>query len=468
MQASAATTRDIAAWIADRNRPGPSQRALDLATTSIVDTIACALAGTCERGPWLLKGTRFVDDGLPASIWGMGGKTTVRDAALLNGMLAHMLDYDDGDMISRGHPSCTIVPAIFAVAEERAMSGAALIDAYLTGYLVVQVVGRVAGKTLAARGYHVTTLTGVLGAAAGLSRLLGLSPEQSANALGIAATTASGLRANFGTDMKGYHVGRAAMAAVEAIEATLAGVTASHEILEAKDGFLGVFGTTELADGLRAEVDRLLAGSYAIETAPPVIKLYPCCHSTHACIQAALQLRPRLTGRLDMVREVIADAAHMSALYLLHSRPTTGLEAKFSMEGAVALALVDGQAGVGQFTDASVQRPEVQTMLRKVRFTTSDRMEEIHGRSLMPGSITVVTNEESFSEEVLDTRGCRTEPCTLADVRAKFRDCASGVLAASDAAEALDMLCQLSTLPDVGKVARRLRGHAVERLDAAE
>src|SRR5207253_956244 len=129
---------------------------------------------------------------LPSSIWGMGTAASPRDAALINGMLAHMLDYDDGDMVSRMHPSCMLVPALLAVAEPRRLSGAAVLDAYLTGYYVIQMIGRIAGKPLARRGFHVTGMIGAMGSTAAVSRLLDLNAEQTANALGIAATTLCG------------------------------------------------------------------------------------------------------------------------------------------------------------------------------------------------------------------------------------------------------------------------------------
>jgi len=456
-------TRDLAKWVVNRDRRGAaSDRALDLAELSIVDTIACALAGTCEPGPWALKRTRNTGDGMPSSIWGMGGAAEPRDAALLNGMLAHMLDFDDGDMVSRGHPSCILVPAVLALAEARRLSGAAVLDAFLTGYYVIQLIGRISGKSMAKRGFHVSGMTGVIGAAAALCQLLDLTADQTATALGIAATTAAGLRANFGTDMKPYHAGRAAACAVEAVEMVIAGITASPDILESKDGFLWVNAEPDLAKRVEGEVERLVAGQYSIVAEPPNLKLYACCHSTHACIAALLRLRPQLIDRLDSIREIVAETQHTAAIYLTHPRPRNGLEGKFSMEGSLAIALIDGRAGVAQFTDEAFHRADVQSLLRKVRFITSDRLEAIHAQEKMPGSVTVSTDKKSFHEEVEDPRGCRTDPLNFDDVAAKFRDCASGVLLPRDVDSGLETLSALRRISDIGSTIRQLRGSAKE------
>jgi len=474
-QPDRSATQDIAGWIAGHaKRNSPSARARELATMSVIDTIACALAGTCEPGPWALMSTRTTGKGLPSSLWGMGTAAGPRDAALLNGMLAHMLDYDDGDMVSRGHPSCIIMPALLAVAEARNLPGTKVLDAFVSGFYVIQLIGRISGRAMARRGLLVTAMNGVMGATAALCQLLDVTADQTATALGIAATTAAGLRANFGTDMKPYNVGRASASAIEAVEMAVAGVTASREIIEAKDGFIWVNGEPDLTKLILSEVDRLLAGQYSIEVEPANFKLYPCCHSTHACIAAALRLRPQVIEHLDSIQEIVAEAQHTAAIYLTHPRPRNGLEGKFSMEGSVAIALIDGRAGIEQFTDQAFQRADVQALLRKVRFVTSDRLEAIHAQNKMPGSVTIVTKDgRRLHEEVEDPRGCRSDPVDLGDIVSKFRDCSKGALSLAETDRALKSLCAFQELPDIGGLMRELRGMSDERrkynaLSAAE
>ena len=455
-------TRDLAAWIAGKDRrAAPSDEALALVELSVVDTIASAIAGTREPGPRALMSTRATGAAQPSSVWGMGAAADPRDAALLNGMLAHMLDFDDGDGVSHIHPSCILVPALLAVAEQRRLSGRAVLEAYLVGYYVIQVVGRVASAAMAKPGFQVTSLIGVIGGAAALARLTGLTADQTATALGIAASTAGGMRANFGTDMKAYAIGRAAFCAVDAVAMAAAGVTASQSILEAKDGFVWAFAGPEFAPRLQGEVDRLLAGDYSIERDSPYIKLYACCHSSHANITAMLRLRPRLADRLDSIREIVAEGPHNAKIFLSIPHPITGLAGKFSMQAIMATALLDGRAGVHQFTDEAIARPEVQALLAKVKFTTSDEMEKMHVEDrLMPGSVTVVTDDETLFEYVRDAPGCSSEPLAAGDISAKFRDCVAGILSRDNLDAALAALENLRNVTDVSEPMRRLRGGA--------
>lgn len=458
------STRELAEWIVGSGpQSSPSDQALAVVELSLADTIACALAGSREPGPLGLKSTRPTGASLPSSLWGMATGAAPRDAAMINGMLAHMLDFDDGDVISHIHPSCILVPALLAVAEQRRLSGRAVLEAYLAGYYVMQVVGQVASAEMAKAGLLAIGLVGSVGAAASLSRLAGLTVDQTVTALGIAASNpAGGVASTFGTDMKAFNIGRAAACGVDAVELALAGVTAPKSILEERDGFVWAFAAPGLASQIPAAVDRLLVGGYSIETHAPFIKLYPCCHSAHANITAALRIRPQVIDQLDNVREIIAEGPDNATMFLTIAEPTSGLEGKFSMQAAVATALLDGKAGRHQFTDEAISRPEVQALLRKVKFVTSDRMEQLHvEEGLMPGSVTIKLDGKSLFEDVRDTPGCSTERLKFSDVSGKFRDCAADVLNAHDVDSVLRAMSGFRDIPDVAVVARMLRGEQI-------
>src|SRR4051794_20913279 len=220
-------TRDLASWVAgELGEIESSEVALGHAETSFVDTAACMLVGTTEHGPRRVAGLVQTGADLAASVVGMGTTASAADAALVNAMSAHLLDYDDGDSLTMSHQSCVLVPALLAVAEERHMSAVEMLDAYLIGYHVNQALG-VMRQGTSGRGFHNTSASGVLGATAAVARLRGLTATQTAVALGIAAHTSAGIRANFGTDMKAFGAGRAASNAIMATSFAAAGVTAS-------------------------------------------------------------------------------------------------------------------------------------------------------------------------------------------------------------------------------------------------
>jgi len=142
---------------------------------------------------------------------------------------------------------------------------------------------------------------------------------------------------------------------------------------------MSVYAGPEFADLVRGEVDRLMAGEYSIEAEPPIIKRFACCHAAHTCIEGILELRPRLIGQLDSIREIVAETSEDGGIFLIHERPTTGMEAKFSMQGALAAALVLGRAGADVFVDETFQREDVRALMPKVRMEVTDRPDGVTG-----------------------------------------------------------------------------------------
>jgi len=362
--ASASPTLDLVEWIVTGSKNAISDKARTIGAKSVVDTIACMLGALAEPGLNILTRTIRTHPDLPSSLIGFATAAAPSDAALINGMAAHMLDLDDGDFVSRAHPSCVILPTLLALGEARRSSGKALLDAFVTGWTVMQTIGAMVVPEMPKRGYHVTSAVGVIAAAAGAAKLLSFDCKKTATAMGIAASASAGIRANFGTDMKPYHAGCAAAAAVRAVELAEAGFTASTSILEATDGLIAVLVDKVATGRVRKHVDRLLNGEVRFEDEPPNIKFFAACHCVHAQIEGALKLRSKIED-LNSIRSIIVEGGTHTALYMIHSRPVTGLEAKFSMEGATAIALVDGAGGPNQFTDISINRPEVQKLLRK-------------------------------------------------------------------------------------------------------
>jgi len=453
-------TRDVAKWIVARDRKAVlSPQALQFSEISVIDTIACMFAGLIEPGPEHLKNATFTDPKMPASVIGLNASATAVDAARINGTSAHMLDFDDGSAVCGGHPSTVVVPTILALAEKHGLNGLDLLDAHIIGWDTMLLVGAMVKPYMAARGYHVTSAVGVVAAAAAGARLLKLNVDQTATALGIAASSGSGIRANFGTDMKPYHAGCASAAAVLAVELAATGFTAAHNILEAKDGFVSVLGDEKAREGVRAHVDKLLRGDVSIEKDHPFIKFFACCHSTHSSIEAAIKIRPKVIGNLEAIQEILVETYPLSKLFLIHPRPTTGLQAKFSMEACIALALVDGKAGPAEFTDKSVGRRAVQQLIPKVKYTVSDRYDDAHNQQkTQPGNVTVISTLGTFREEVSDPYGAQLRPCTQEDVCEKFRTGAMGRLSNSEIAIADQMLGNIRAIEDIRKLGGLLRG----------
>ena len=254
------------------------------AVRAVLDTLAAAVAGlTAPDAQSIAEFVRADRAAGPATALGLPRPVSAASAALVNGTIGHLADYDDVSHALMGHPSGVLVPALLAVAERRGSGGRAVLDAYWAGLRVALAVA--AGFDLPAhyrRGWHSTGTVGPLAATAAVARLCGLDVRAAQRALGLAASFAAGSRQNFGTTTKALHVGRAAELAITAVELVATGATADPGQLEGPFGYFALFGG--------APVDTV-AVTRALDEVPDTavtVKMYPCCFQSHRAVDAAL------------------------------------------------------------------------------------------------------------------------------------------------------------------------------------
>lgn len=391
--------------------------AYDLARVALVDTVGVTLAGGSTETYAVLARTLDAEVGAGgATVLPTAQRTTPRVAALLNATAGHALDYDDATYASYGHPSVVLFPALLAIAETSSVAGRDVAEAYAIGLgCIYALAGGLDVHAHYRRGWHATSTVGVVGAAAAGSRLLGSTLDQTRKALAIAGSLAAGSRRNFGTMTKPLHAGTAASNAVFAATLAAQGFTADEEMLEQPGGYLDLFGQ-EGADAARAMVS-LQSCPWRFLDDPPQLKLYPCCFNTHRGIEAALELVR--AGAVE-AREIVRVRVHVErdGLTPLRTRlPSTGLEAKFSMEYVVSAALVDGTVSLGSFTDEAVRRSHVMRLAEQVTVSEGNAANRPFATvevDLRDGS-THVANAELSAHDRLDL--------TREQVSAKFRDC---------------------------------------------
>lgn len=417
-------TRAMAEFIADADAAAVPPAALDLAERAVVDTVAVTLAGGDDPTVNTLR--RALGHRLPAGpstvlAASTPARTQPRDAALLNGTAAHALDYDDVVDQLIGHPSAVLVPTVLAVAEETGASGRALLDAYCVGYQVSCAVA--AGLPIDshyARGWHSTATVGVLGATAAAGRLLGLTAGQARCALGLAGSLAGGSRRNFGTMTKPLHAGLAASDGVLAALLAAEGFTADPDQLEAALGYLALYG--ERADVHRSHT--LLRGPWLLERHGLNVKRYPCCYYAHRAAGAMLDLvRDGLSAR--DVAEVTVTVQPDGLGPLIHARPESGLQGKFSLEYVMAACLLDGRLTMESFTDEAVRRVAAQRLVGKVR-TAESAVPPMGGQPWRSGyaAVQVRTAGGATLGRRLDVPpGHAGNPLTEDELAAKFREC---------------------------------------------
>jgi len=422
---------------------------------ALFDTIGVTLAGVTEPSAEAVRDLLVADEGAngagPARVLGTSLRASLAGAAFANGTAGHALDFDDVTQHMSGHPSIPLAPAVLALAEERGASGAELLTAFLVGFEAECKIGRALGRSHYARGFHATSTLGALGSAAACARLLGLTQEETAHALGIASSLAGGLRANFGSMTKPLQAGNAARAGVVATGLAKRGFTGGADILDGGFGFVRVFSPAD--DG---DLEQIGGFGEPWEVLDPgvSVKKYPCCFVSHRAADATLALTEEHDLRDEQVEriEVHLPGGQVSSAGgvgpMIHARPLTGLEGKFSMQYVVAAALHDRRLTFDTFEDESVARPELQALLRRVEPVNDTRRHpaaasenylavEIH---LRDGSV--------FTRALAEPRGGPSDPLSWEELTDKFRDCAARALPEAQIDRAITLLRDLDSVAD--------------------
>src|SRR3989442_5888595 len=348
---------------------------MHLGKRSVIDGLGLALAGAASQSG-VSTGRYLASLGVASA----GGSTVIgselrlpaRFAAFANGVAIHADDYDDTQLaVAKDrvyglltHPTAPALPPVLALEERDRSSGRDLMTAYHVG---VEVECKVAEAILPRhyqQGFHSTATCGAIGAAAAAAKLLGLDREATRRALSLGATQAGGLRENFGTMTKPFHAGRAAESGVVAAELAALGFTASPNGLEADRGFFRAAG-----GGYSAEmIDGKLGTPWTFAFPGMSIKPHPSGSLTHPGMAVMLDLIRRHDLRPARVRRVSVGTNHNMPNALIHHRPRTELQAKFSMEFCMAILLLEREAGLEQFTDQVVNRPDAPSLGQKTQF----------------------------------------------------------------------------------------------------
>ncbi len=356
-------TDAIARFVAGLSPGTITDAQLKTVARALVDTYAVAIAARHEPASRAVQ-TYVAGHSGPvlASMWHNGTQLPIELAALVNGVSAHVLDFDDVVEPLHGSVSAVAIPALCALGEAVGAKGRQFAAAYIAAFEVTVKLGRMLGDGPFQRGWHTTSSLGMIGATAGCAQLMNLSKDQIAHCVSLAASLASGSQEQTGTMGKAVQVGQAAAAALRVIQLVRLGITASKGALDGNRGFAALLS----GNPLLGKMEAIGHGPLEIDSVGIDVKRYPCSYATHAAIDAALEMRSSygLNGS-DVVSVEVT--AHRNGLRpLVHPRPTNGAEARYSMHYAMAAAMLDGKINLHSFTDAMVQRAEVQDFFNRV------------------------------------------------------------------------------------------------------
>lgn len=397
---------------------------------SILDGLGLALSGSVARSGEMVR-RHLTAQNLgagPATVIGSDMRVAPRFAAFANGVGIHADDYDDTQLAVAPdrvyglltHPTAPALPAALALGEARNASGRDVMLAYHLGVEVECKIAEAINPRHYQTGFHATATCGTFAAAAAAGRLMGLDLDAMLRALSIAGSQSAGLRENFGTMTKPFHAGRASESGVVASAFASLGWTASPNILEAMRGFFRAAGGGYDAGAIRGK----LGAPWTFQEPGVSIKPHPSGSLTHPGMTEMLRLIREHDIRADEVARVRVGTNSNMPNALIHHRPTNELQAKFSMEFCMAILLLEGRGGLGEFTDEVVNRPDVQEMIRKVDFVIDERAEKA-GYHKMTTYIDITTTDGRTISGVADFgKGSPANPMSYDEVAEKFRECA--------------------------------------------
>jgi 2-methylcitrate dehydratase PrpD len=436
-------TRALARFVV-RSRPEdiPSA-ARHEAARSLLNYLGCALGGARHEAVGIALAALAPFSGSPqASVLGRRERLDCMHAALVNGMSAHVLDFDDTHLRTLLHPSVPVAPALLALAERRPLSGAEFLHAFVLG---VDVECRIANATYSAHNvnWYITGTAGVFGAAAASGRVLGLDEQQMAWALGIAATQAAGLREMAGTMCKSFVHGRAAQNGLLAAFLAANGFTSSERAIEAPRGFAHVLAPEhrleEITHGL-GERYEIMLNTY---------KPYACGVVVHPVIDGCIELRGKYALKPEEVASVVL-RVHPLALELTGIRdPQGGLESKWSIYHSAAVAICDGAAGERQYTDARVHEAVMRRLRERVEAEADPGLREDEAHVV----ITLVDGRR-LERHVEHATGSAANPMSDSALEHKFRQLAHEVLPTARNDALIGKCWSVARLPDVAELAR--------------
>jgi len=422
------------------------------AATAVKDTIGVMLAGVGEPAARIAQAMASEDGVGTCRVLGTSLQTSPELAALANGVSAHSLDYDDMCFVSLAHPSCALVPAILATGELVHARSSALLDAYVIGFELECRLGNVMNpRHYHQRGWHCTSSIGTVGAAAAAARMLGLGAQATQHALGIAASSACGLKENIGSMVKPLHAGMAARNGVMATRLAQRGFTASPHAIDGPQGYLVAMDSER--DSLDAAVGDL-GIRWEILHSGVTVKLYPSCAATHPPLDALIAMKRREQITADQVRAIDVEVDSMTPRLLIHPDPVTGLEAKFSMPFCAAAAIVYDRIGIDTFDVDHIRNPTVQALMKHVSLRANEEFDK--GAPLARARVSVYLREERVVSQAVD--GARGYPGRLTneELATKFAGCATRTLSESAANAAWAALISLNAITDVRELTRLL------------
>ena len=458
-------TRILAEWTAG-SPPLARGAALELARNAMIDIVGCMVAGGPDEATRRTY-TAFADLGTgPVSVVGQNDGMPAPYAALVNGTAAHALDFDDNFHPTAGHATAVLAPMLLALGEERHATGEAVLDAYIAGLEILCAIGNGVNLAHYERGWHSTSTIGAMAGGAACARLMGLDADAVQRAISLGFSMACGSKLQFGAMAKPLHAGLAAQNGIMAARLAAAGVTATPEPLESPWGFRDLFAGDD-APGFTGVADDLGTPT-ALERYGLKVKIHPCCASVHTAVDGVIALMREHDLSPDDISRIDTVVNKVSFDNLRFPEPESDMEARFSMEYAIALAVIKGSLKLTDFEPETIADPAVRTWLPRVTMKlAAPEPLPIADNGREPARVHLhLADGRELSLFMQHAKGVQQNPLTQSEVWDKFDDCIGDVLNRAAADAIRDHLEAFETLDDIGQLMQLLLGEARLRMAA--
>jgi 2-methylcitrate dehydratase PrpD len=436
------TTRALARYVVQARYEDLPPTVRREAVRTLVNWVGVAVGGshheTIDR---TIRALAPLSSSSHAGVLGRTERFDILNAAFINGVSSHIFDFDDTHLKTIIHPAAPVAPAVLAYSEYHHVSGAELLNALVLGMETECRIGNAVYPDHYDRGWHITGTAGPFGAAAAVGKLLGLSEQRMVWALGLAASQPVGFRESFGSMNKSFNPGRAAHNGMTAALLAAADFTSSDQMIEAPRGWATTISTKQDYDQITGELGR------RYEAAANAYKPFACGVVLHAAIDAAIQLRNRFGLKPDQIDRIALSVNPLVLELTGKKTPQTGLDGKFSVYHAVAIAIIEGAAGQKQFSDRAVRDPAVLALRDKV-VPTSDP-------SISPEQVDchiALKDGRTLHQRIEHAIGSAQAPLSNDELEAKFLDLVTGILSPAQARRLLDTCWNIEKLPSAAAV----------------
>jgi len=454
MERESALTDAIVQFVLETDYEAIPEDVRTISRRCFVDGTGLMVAGSTEESGKIIQNyLREVGGDPEARVLGTEMTVPANLAALANGVAAHAMDYDDTQLSSYPdrvyglltHPTSPVLAASLAMAEAMGSTGQELLTAFAVGFEVECKVAEAIKPDHYVKGFHSTGTIGAVGAAAASAKLLGLDEREIRMCFGIACSESAGLRANFGTMTKPYHCGRAAENGVVAARLAGAGFTADPAIFDGRWGFFQIMGGGCDPDHLLGKL-----GSPWSAVDPGVsIKPYPCGSLAHPAMDALRDLVVERDIKPEGVRRVRFGTTSRVLEPLRYADPQNALEAKFSLQFGLGIILLERKAGIAQYKDEVVHRPDVREAMKKIEPYLDEEVERM-GYALIRGKVAVEMEDGTLHEKTSElSRGAPQRPMDREELYEKFQECCGLLYEEEQIARAERLLYKVDTLESI-------------------